>query len=57
MELAVAENFVMQMRAGRISGRAHQPELLAAFAYLTGVADAMGMSILGMLDEVLEQNF
>jgi hypothetical protein len=31
------------------------PELLSAFAYLTGVADAMGMGILGMLDEVLEQ--
>jgi hypothetical protein len=33
------------------------PEALAAFAYLTGVADAMGKGILGMLDEVLEQNY
>jgi hypothetical protein len=33
------------------------PELLAAFAYLTGVANALGMGILGMLDEVLEQNY
>jgi len=33
------------------------PEVLAAFAYLTGVADAMGMGILGMLDEVLEQKY
>jgi hypothetical protein len=33
------------------------PEVLAAFAYLTGVADAMGKGILGMLDEVLEQNY
>ena len=33
------------------------PELLAAFAYLTGVADAMGMGIMGMLDEVLEQKY
>jgi hypothetical protein len=33
------------------------PETLAAFAYLTGVADAMGMGILGMLDEVLEQKY
>ena len=33
------------------------PEALAAYAYLTGVADALGMGILGMLDKVLDRKY